>query len=151
MSHLVPSARAGEAAPSATDPLGIALRAGIVVLALATAYIHLTLGSMLFLANAAGFAVLAVAMVVPIDLASRYRWLIRAALATFTAATILGWLMVGPRFDLAYIAKGIELALIGLLIVEMVRYDGGPLNVLRLGIDLLKRIVRTPFRRGSAA
>ncbi len=42
------------------DSLGIALRVVIVSLALATAYIHLTLGSLLFLANAAGYAVLAV-------------------------------------------------------------------------------------------
>ena len=45
------------------DSVGIALRVAIVSLTLATAYIHFTLGSLLFLANAAGYAVLAVAMV----------------------------------------------------------------------------------------
>lgn len=125
--------------------VGVLLRIGIVVLALATAYIHTTLGSLMFMANAAGYAVLAVAMVVPLAIADRYRWLVRAALAGFTAVTIVAWFMFGARFPLAYVDKAIEVGLIALLVIEMLRYDGGPANVLRRLIDLGVTVVRRPF------
>ena len=127
------------------------LRAGIVVLTLATAYIHTTLGSMLFLANAAGYLVLAVAMVLPIAFFERNRWLVRAALLGFTAATIVGWVMFGARFWLGYLDKAIELGLIALLVIETFRYDGGPAVVLRRAVDLGVTIVRMPFARKSDA
>ncbi len=133
------------------DSLGIALRVVIVSLALATAYIHLTLGSLLFLANAAGYAVLAVGMIVPIGLIARNRWLVRAALLGFTTVTIVGWALIGPRFMLAYVDKGIEVALIALLVVEMFRYDGGPVVVVRRGINLVVSIARAPFAGRSAS
>ena len=146
-----PTESASETRPSERDSIGIALRVTIVALTLATAYIHLTLGSMLFLANAVGYTVLAIAMVLPLDLFARYRWLIRAALAGFTAVTIIGWAVMGPRFFLAYVDKGIEVALIALLVVEMFRYDGGPLAVVRRGVNLLLSIARMPFSRHRAA
>lgn len=130
----------------------VVLRLAIVGLALATAYIHTTLGGLpIFVANAIGYAVFAVAMIVPLAIVARNRWLVRAALLAFTSFTILGWVMFGARYWLAYVDKGIELALIGLLVVEMFRYDGGPANVIRRGIDLLLAIVRLPFSRRSAA
>jgi hypothetical protein len=55
---------------------GVALRFGIVALALGTAYIHSTLGGLLFTLNAVGYASFAIAMIVPISLAVQYRWLI---------------------------------------------------------------------------
>ena len=140
-----------ETRPSERDSIGIALRAAVVGLALATAYIHLTLGSMLFIANAVGYTVLAIAMIVPFKLFVRNRWLIRAALAGFTAATIIGWALIGPRFFLAYVDKAIEVGLIALLIVEMFRYDGGPLAVVRRGVNLLLTIARMPFSSRRAA
>src|SRR4051812_25220849 len=82
------------------DSVGVALRVTIVSLALASAYIHFTLGSLLFLANAAGYTVLAVAMVLPGAFMVRNRWIVRAALAGFTSVTIIGWAMIGPRFML---------------------------------------------------
>ena len=133
------------------DSVGIALRVTIVSLTLATAYIHFTLGSLLFLANAAGYAVLAVAMVAPVGIAVRNRWLIRAALLGFTSVTIIGWALIGPRFMLAYVDKGIEIGLVALLVIEMFRYDGGPVNVIRKGLDLVATIVRMPFGGNSAA
>ena len=48
---------------------GVALRFGIVALALGTAYIHSTLGGLLFTLNAIGYATFAIAMIVPISLA----------------------------------------------------------------------------------
>ena len=129
----------------------IVLRVGIVALALATAYIHITLGSMMFLANAAGYVVLAVAMIAPLPILARYRWLVRAALVGFTAFTIIGWIAFGARFWLGYVDKAIEVGLIALLVIEMLRYDGGPANVLRRLFDLGVSVVRRPFaRKGDA-
>lgn len=131
--------------------MSVMLRLGIVALTLATAYIHFTLGSAMFLANALGFVVLAGAMAAPVAIAERHRWLIRAALAAFTVATIVGWLVFGARFWLAYVDKAIEIALIALLLVEMFRYDGGPANVLQRLVDRGMELVRIPFaKRGQA-
>jgi hypothetical protein len=84
----------------------------------------------MFTLNAIGYATLAAAMVLPGPVA-RIRWLTRYALIGFTATTILGWLAFGARFDLAYIDKAIESALIGLVLIESWVIDGGPLAVLR--------------------
>ena len=133
------------------DSTGLALRVTIVALTLATAYIHFTLGSMLFLANAAGYAVLAAGMVAPFGILARNRWIVRAALLGFTTVTIIGWALIGPRFMLAYVDKGIEVALVALLVVEMFRYDGGPMGVIRKGLDLVATIVRMPFSGRTSA
>ncbi len=111
-------------------PLTIALRAGVVGLTFATAAIHASLGGMLFLANAAGYTILAIAMVIP-GAVGKWRWLIRLVLIGFAAATIGGWVAFGPRFGLAYLDKAIEVALIGVLLIEQWQSDGGPRGVLR--------------------
>jgi hypothetical protein len=111
-------------------PASLILRGSIVGLTLATAAIHLSLGGTLFLMSALGYTVLATAMVLPGPFA-RGRWLIRYALIGFTAATIGGWLMFGARFDLAYFDKALEVALIGLLLIESWLADGGPVAVAR--------------------
>ena len=53
------------AATPRSTPSTVALRASVVGLTLATAAIHASLGGMLFMANAAGYTVLAIAMVIP--------------------------------------------------------------------------------------
>lgn len=111
--------------------IDVAIRIGIVVLTLATAAIHLSLGGLLFTLNAAGYAALAVAMVAPLALAGRVRWLTRFALLGFTLATIVGWLVMGPRFPLAYMTKAVEVGLVVLLIAEILRAHGGPAGVVR--------------------
>jgi len=111
-------------------PAVVILRAEIVALTLATAAIHASLGGTLFLLNAIGYAVLAVALVLPGPVA-RIRWLVRPALIGFAAMTIAGWLFFGARFDLAYLSKAIEVALIGLLLVDSWVVDGGPVAVAR--------------------
>jgi hypothetical protein len=116
--------------PRSIRPALAILRLEIVALTLATAWIHASLGSMLFLLNAIGYAVLAAALVVPGPVA-RVRWLVRYALIGFAATTIVAWFAFGARFDLAYLSKAIELALIGLLLVESWVIDGGPLVVAR--------------------
>ncbi len=109
----------------------IVLRASVAVLTLVTAWIHFSLGGLLFLMNAAGYTVLAGALVAPIALAGRFRWLVRLGLLTFTMATISGWVVMGARFPLAYLDKGIELVLVALLAIDIRRADGGPADVIR--------------------
>jgi hypothetical protein len=133
-----------------SDALSVALRVGIVALALATSYIHYTLGGMMFMANAVGFLVLGLAMIAPLALASRYRWLIRGALIVFALMTIGGWLMFGARYWLGYLATGIEVALIVLLGIEMLRYDGGPVGATQKAWALVMSVTRRLTGRSAA-
>jgi len=110
---------------------GVALRFGIVALTLGTAYIHSTLGGLLFTLNATGYAVAAIAMIVPIALAVRFRWFIRLGLMGYALTAIVAWAIQGPYFTTAYIAKGIEVALIFLLVVDFLRADGNPVKVVK--------------------
>ena len=107
------------------------VRAAIVGLALATGYIHLTLGGMLFTLNGIGYGVAAVAMAIPLGLAIRFRWLVRLGLIGYAALAIIGWYLTGPRYDVAYLAKAIEIVLIVLVAVDFVRHDGTPLRAAR--------------------
>jgi hypothetical protein len=106
-----------------------------VGLTLATAAIHASLGGALFMANAFGYTVLAIALIVPG--ASSIRWIIRVGLLGFTAATIGGWVLFGTRFPLAYADKAIEVVLIGVLAIDIWRLDGGPVGVARRARRLL--------------
>ena len=112
-------------------PADVAVRAAIVALALATGYIHYTLGGLLFTLNAAGYAVAAVAMIIPLALAVRFRWVIRLGLIGYAATAIVMWAIQGPYYSTAYVAKGIEVALIVLLAVDFARHDGSPIAVVR--------------------
>jgi hypothetical protein len=109
----------------------IVLRVAIVALALSTAWIHLNLGGLRFTLNAAGYVALSIAMIAPIPLAVRYRWLTRLALAGYAATTIVAWAVEGPYYSTAYVAKAIELTLIALLVIDIARRDGNPVERLR--------------------
>ena len=123
--------RDADAGPQPRGIVDLAVRGAIVGLTLATGYIHLTLGGLLFTLNGIGYAFAAVALVVPIGLAVHFRWFVRLGLVGYVATSIVGWYLTGPRYDLAYLAKAIEIALIGLLLVEIVRIDGNPLRRVR--------------------
>jgi hypothetical protein len=109
----------------------VVIRAAIVGLALATGYIHLTLGGLLFTLNAIGYFTAAAAMVVPLALAVRFRWFIRLGLVGYAATTIIAWAIQGPYFQLAYVAKGIEVALIAMVVIDFARMDGNPVDVVK--------------------
>ena len=128
----------------ATD---VVIRAAIVGLALATGYIHFTLGGLLFTLNAIGYAVAAVAMIVPLALAVRFRWTVRLGLIGYALTTIIGWAIQGPYFQTAYIAKAIEVALIVLLAVDFARMDGNPITVVKRELATFAGLVT---RRGTA-
>ena len=112
-------------------PADVAIRVAIVALALATGYIHYTLGGLLFPLNALGYLVAAVAMVVPLALAVRFRWVIRLGLIGYAATAIVMWAIQGPYYSTAYIAKAIEVALIVAVAVDFARHDGNPVDVMR--------------------
>ena len=133
--------------PRRTDAAGIVLRAGIVALAFATGYIHLTLGGTLFTLNAIGYATLAAAMVVPLAFVAQRRLVVRLALAGFTAMTIVGYLLIGPYFQLGFITKGIEVALLAVLAVDTFRTHGGPVSIVRELRDILVDAVAIVTRR----
>jgi hypothetical protein len=134
---------------SGLTPAAVALRAGIVGLALATGCIHLTLGGLLFTLNAAGYAVAAVAMAVPLALAIRFRWVVRAGLIGYAATAIVAWAVQGPYYSTAYLAKAIEVALIVLLAVDFVRADGNPAALVRR--ELAAGLALVGLRRAPGA
>ena len=90
---------------------------GILLLALATAVIHIVLAIpanlTMFYLNGIGYIVLALALFLPQF--KNYRGLIRWALIAFTLVTIIGWVAIGERNTIAYIDKIIEVALLVLL------------------------------------
>lgn len=91
----------------------------IVVLTLATAYIHYWVGGMMLMLNAFGYVGLAILVTGSALLYRRALPLLLVALAAYAAVTILGWLVMGPYFDVAYIAKGIEIVLIALIALRL--------------------------------
>jgi len=128
---------------------GVALRFGIVALILGTAYIHSTLGGLLFTLNATGYVVAAIAMIVPLGIAIRFRWFVRLGLIGYAATAIAAWAVMGPYYSTAYVAKGIEVALIFLLVVDFLRADGNPVKVVRREIAL--GLAKVGLRPSSAA
>ena len=139
-------------ADRALSPVDVALRVAIVGLALSTGYIHSTLGGVLFTLNAIGYLVAAVAMVIPLPLAVRYRWVVRLGLMGYAATTIIGWAIQGPYYTTAYIAKAIEVVLITLLAIDFARMDGNPITVIKNEIgDLQAKFGRRSATNSSNA
>ena len=134
---------------STVTPAAVALRVAIVGLALGTAYIHSTLGGLLFTLNALGYVVAAVAMVIPLGIAIRFRWVVRLGLMGYAATTILGWAIQGPYYSTAFIAKGIEVALIALLAIDFVRADGNP--VVKVRSEIASALAWVGARRSAGA
>ena len=126
----------------------VVVRAAIVALVLGTAYIHSTLGGLLFTLNSIGYVVAAVAMVIPLALAVRFRWVVRIGLIGYAATAILGWAIMGPYYSTAYVAKAIEVALIVLVAIDFVRHDGSPISVVRRELAAFTALVS---RRSTVA
>ena len=114
------------------------LTLAIVGLTIATAYIHLGLGGLLFTLNAAGYAALAAALViaatVPHPLVARFAWAPRVGLAGYAATTIVAYLVMGPYFSLGWVAKAIEVAILGLLAVNLQQTYGSPARLLQAAL-----------------
>jgi hypothetical protein len=136
------------ASRTALRPADVAIRAAIVALALTTGYIHYTLGGLLFTLNALGYLVAAVAIVIPLALAVRFRWFIRLGLMGYAATAIVMWAIQGPYYSTAYIAKAVEVALIVLLAIDFARHDGSPVGVIRRELAAFTGLIA---RRGTVA
>lgn len=95
----------------------------ILELTVATAIIHLTLGGTLFLLNAVGYLALGLAYlivaVMPTPAVRRFGWVPRAGLVAYTSVTILAYLVSGPFFTLGWATKGIEVAIVLLVIADL--------------------------------
>jgi hypothetical protein len=116
---------------SRRDQAAVGLRITVVTAALLSAVIHLGLGSLLFLANAAGFTVLAIALIVPGKLADRFRWLPRFGMLGFAGATLVGWFLFGPRYLEAYITVVAEVVIVGAVAADIVLAYGSPFRIVR--------------------
>jgi hypothetical protein len=101
----------------------ILLTGVILELTLATAFIHFSLGGTLFLLNAAGYLALGVAYlgaaILPIEVVRRFSWVPRVGLAAFASVTIIAYLVIGPHFTLGWVTKGIEVAIVMLVIADL--------------------------------
>lgn len=121
------------------------LTTAIVVLALASAYIHSTLGDLLFVLNAGGYVILTVAFVVGAvsrhPLVVRFSWLPRVALLGYATASIVAWLIMGGFYWLGYLTKAIELTLVVLLIVDIYRAHGGPRGLIDQAVTSVRDTV----------
>jgi len=103
-----------------TDSL---IRAGIIVLTVATALTHISLlfPDPVFILNGLGYLALLGALYLPIPLLVPYRRQIRWLLIGYTLLTIGLWLAFGSRILIGYINKLTEVVLIALLLLEQRR------------------------------
>jgi hypothetical protein len=119
-----------------------------VTLTLTTAYVHFTLGSVLFTLNAAGYvtfaALLTIAATVPHPIVARFAWLPGVGLVGYAAVTVASYLIVGPYFALGWVAKGVEVALIGVVAADLIGAYGSVGDVVRAAAGSLH-----PARRAS--
>ena len=122
----------------------LVLLAAIVLLTLATAYIHYYVGGIMLTLNALGYVGLTVLVVGSAVLFRRVLPLVLMALAAYAAVTILGWLVMGPYFSTAYLAKAIELVLIATIAVTLWRMR----DELRDAIAYGRSMLTTGYRRG---
>lgn len=128
--------------PQTRGLAGLVLAAAIVELTLTTAYIHYSLGGLLFTLNAAGYLVLALGVAVtavqPNGLLGRFGWLPRLGLAGYTALTIGAYLVMGPYFALGWVAKAVEVAILTLLAADVALTYGSPLAFIRAALASLR-------------
>ncbi len=133
---------------------GFVVTAAIVGLTLATAYIHLGLGGVLFTLNGLGYIGLAGLIVIgaaaPLAIVQRFSWAPRLALAGYVLATIGGYLVMGPYFTLGWIAKGIEVVLLAVLMVDVIRVYRSPMGMVRAALDSVAPILQRRNRQTAS-
>jgi len=98
----------------------IPLAAGIALLTLATAAIHLQLNfpDPIFILNGLGYLGLLVALYLPVPRLAEHRDIVRLALIGFASLTLFLWVVIGERTAIGYTDKVIEVFLILLLLIE---------------------------------
>ena len=132
-----------------------ALIVGIVaVLTLSTAYIHYWVGGTMLMLNALGYLTLVVVLVATTFLYRRALPLVLIAIAGYAAVTIIGWLIMGPYFDVAYLAKAIEIGLITTIAIWLWRNSAWTRESIRWAIALPGAVLgshRKPVAKNAAA
>ena len=132
--------RSGAAPPGPMEVAGgrlvrIVLALVIIELTAATANIHFSLGGPLFTLNGLGYVALAIAYaigaLVPVAIVQRVAWIPRLGLAGYALVTIGAYLVMGPHFALGWVAKGIETAIIALLVADTLMVYGSPRDIWR--------------------
>jgi hypothetical protein len=100
-----------------------AVQIGIILLAIATAVIHLTLSfpDPMFILNGLGYLGLTAALFLPLTFLVGRHTLVRYVLMGFTLLTIILWVAIGMRTPVGYTAKVIEIALLALLWLDRKR------------------------------
>jgi hypothetical protein len=86
----------------------------------------------------------------PMELVKRFSWFPRVALMGYAATTIVGYLVMGPYFTLGFIAKGIEAALIVLLVVDIFRVYGSPMGLVRAAVHSVTELLPQRNRPNAA-
>jgi hypothetical protein len=137
--HAWQTAPSGGAPPApsegASGLVRLVLALVIIELTVATARIHFDLGGPLFTLNGFGYVALAAAYaigaLVPLAIVQRFAWLPRVGLAGYALVTIGAYVVIGPYFALGWVTKGIELAIVCLLIADMLIAYGSPREVWR--------------------
>lgn len=119
----------------------VVLRVSAAALALANGWIHLQLGGLMFTLNAIGFAVLAVALVAPIAPAPQLRFLTSLALAAYAAATAMGWLVLGARYDMGYLSFVLDIVILVLAVTDLLLVNGSPIAIAKNLVRLGRRLV----------
>ncbi len=102
------------------------VQVGIMALTIMAALIHLSLlfPDPLFILSGLGYLGLLAALYLPLRWLNRWRTPIRWVLIAYTVATIIAWAMTGDKqAPIAYFTLVLELALVGLLFVEI--YQAG--------------------------
>jgi hypothetical protein len=132
-------------------PVDLAMVAIVTILTLSTAYIHYWVGGTLLLLNAVGYATLVVVLIATTLFFRRALPLVLSAIAGYAAVTILGWLIMGPYFDVAYLAKGIEIVLIATISVWLVVNRSWTRDSYAWGLTLPATAIRVVTRRKPAA
>ncbi|GDX67143.1 hypothetical protein LBMAG37_02970 [Anaerolineae bacterium] len=96
------------------------VQVAIVVLALATALVHIWLAipdtMVAFYLNGAGYIALLIALYLP--QLSRWQRLTRIGLIGYTLLTIVLWVLIGAHTQLAYADKAVEVLLVWALVLE---------------------------------
>jgi hypothetical protein len=130
------------------DPLLLLL---VVGLTLATAYIHFWVGGIMLILNAVGYVTLLGGVVLAAIAFRRGLPLVLAALAGYAGVTIVGWLVIGPYFDVAYLAKAIEVGLILAISIFLLRHRDEAREAVRWAVGLAGAIIGRFARRAPVA
>jgi hypothetical protein len=118
--------------------IGQVLTVVILVLTLATGYVHIALGGTIFLLNGIGYLTFLAAILVtmlPVGFLRTIRWLPRLGLAGFALVTIGAYLVIGPYSLLGWAIKAIEFAIIGVVGAELINTYGSARRLERVRAD----------------